>query len=62
MRTVHSNDSPYSEMETNMELCLFVKGRMKEVQLVQVRKGHVLVPLMIDEYGTFVELSGRGKP
>ena len=49
-------------METNMELCLFVKGRMKEVQLVQVRKGHVLVPLMIDEYGTFVELSGRGKP
>jgi hypothetical protein len=62
LRTVHRDDSPYSEMETNMELCLFVKGRMKLVQLVQVHKGHVVAPLLTVEYGAFVELSGRVKP
>jgi hypothetical protein len=44
-----------------MELCLSVKGRMKKVQLAQVHKGHVVAPLMIDEYGAFVESIWQGK-
>lgn len=61
LRTVHRNESPHSEVETNMELCLFVKGRMKQVQLLQVHKGHVVALLMIDEYGAFVECIWQGK-
>ena len=61
MRTVHRNESTHSEVETKMELCSFVKGPMKQVQLVQVHKGHVLAPLMIDEYGAFVECIWQGK-
>jgi hypothetical protein len=48
-------------IETNMELYLFVTGRMKQVQLVRVHKGHVVAPLMINEYGAFVKCIWQGK-
>lgn len=60
--TYRSRDNiPRLEVESNMELCLFVKGQMKPVQLVQVQKGHVVAPLMIDEYEAFVECTWQGK-
>lgn len=48
-------------METNIELCLYVKGTIKEFQLVQVHKGHVVAPLMIDEYRAFGKCIWQGK-
>jgi hypothetical protein len=60
-RAVHRDENSHSEVETNMELYLFVKGRMKQVQLVQVHKGHVVELLMIDEYGAFVECIWQGQ-
>jgi len=61
LRRVNRDESPHSEVETNIELCLFVKGPIKEFQLVQVHKGHAVAPLMIDEYGAFVECIWQGK-
>jgi hypothetical protein len=43
------------EIKKHGIIYLFVKVRIKQFHLVQVPTGHVVAPLMIDDYGAFVE-------